>query len=176
MSERLIQTDGCYAAIFDVRSPVNVAGNFHEIMRKANRQAMKAQQGWSALFRFNDHWIEAAGRGEILAWVLLFDGVFKVEATVLASSPIADPPREQTCGFLGQQYHPLACPSGHIVAASLSDLGNRALEPLVVVAPGTYHVVLRRNDDQEVEHSFLTDAAQYPPGDGPDWSIDLWSV
>lgn len=23
---------------------------------------------------------------------------------------------------------------------------------------------------------FLTDAARYPPEDGPDWSIDLWSM
>ena len=174
MSERLIKTEGCYVGIFDALSPVNGAGRFDRFMRRADRQAVEARQRWSALYRFNDQWIDAAARGEILAWIVLFDGVFKTVATILVPPPRIAPTMAQAREFLGGDYHPLVCPSGRIVVASLSDLGHRSLEPLVVVEPGTYHVALTRHDDQEDEHSFLTDPAQYPPSDGPDWSIEVW--
>jgi len=174
MSERLIQTEGCYVGIFDALSPINVAGSFQRFMSEADRQAATAQQGWSTLYRFNDQWIAATARGEILTWIVLFDGVFKTTAKILVPPPRIDPTTEQVQAFLGQDYHPLVCPSGRIMVASLNDLGNHSLEPLVVVEPGTYRVALTRDDDQEDKHSFLTDPAQYPPLDGPDWSIDLW--
>lgn len=176
MSERLIKTEGCYIGIFDALSAANAIGLFATSMHVAKRRTAAMGQRGTDILEFNQLWIDAAARGEILVWVVLFDGVYKVIARVLPFRPSITPTMEQTTAFLGQEYHALFCPSGRIMVASLSDLGSQSLEPLVVVEPGTYHVALTVDDSQEAKHGFLDDVAQYPPTDGPDWSIKLWST
>jgi hypothetical protein len=174
MNERLIRTEDCYVGLFDVLSPINVAGIFGRFITEAQHEAVAAGPAWAALYYFNDRWRDAATRGEIVWWALVFDGVFRATATVLERPPeptsgLAHPP-----ALMDPTDHLLTCPSGRIVVASLHELGNPTLEPLLVIAPGTYHVVVRQDDEQENAHYFLTDPAEYPPQDGPDWSIYVW--
>jgi hypothetical protein len=174
--ERLIKTLGYYAGIFDVASPANSLGRFDEYMRSAQAQAEADGQAWATLYYFNQHWIDAAARGEILAWTLVFDGVFKVAVDVLPSHSPFIVTDEQASAFLGGQAHPLACPSGRLIVASLSDRGQTDVAPVVVVEPGTYRVALTVDAEQEDKHSFLEDLADYPSTDGPDWSIQIQQV
>jgi len=174
--QQLIKTDGCYVGIFDALSPVNAAGRLSSVMQAAVQEAAAAGQPWASILHVNDHWSAAMQRGDILAWVVLFDGVFKATATVLVPTAPHAPTPEQSSRLLGGTYHPLSCPSGRIIVASLSDLGSQTCEPIIVAQPGTYHVALTVDDRQEGAHAFLDDGAQYPDLDGPDWAITLWSA
>ncbi len=171
--ERLIKTEGCYIGIFDASSPMNIQNLYAAFMDVAKAQAKSNGEGWASLYYFNQQWIDAASRSEILVWIVLFDGIYKIAMDVHPLSPRLVLTDEQKEPFLGDRLHLLSCPSGRIIVASLSDLGRQDLEPAAVVEPGTYRVGLTVDYKGEPDHWFLEDPSEYPSSDGPDWSVQM---
>jgi len=58
----------------------------------------------------------------------------------------------------------------------MTDLIENRGRELVTVRPGKYLVGLARNAEEEAKHEFLESVADYPTGDGPDWTIHLWEL
>ena len=167
---KLIESEGCYFGLFDLASPPNRPGKWHDEFQTAKRMA--GRQEWSVLFHLNQRWIDLAERGALLSWITLFDGVFKVEVRILREEPRVEFSKEEKEHFLGKgKWDLLCCPSGNIVVDSLYRLGSVSLCALITVTPGTYRVGLVRDDDEESKHQFLEGESQYPPNEGPEWII-----
>ena len=77
-AEVYITTHSLYAAIYDEASPANVKG-FMERELEASKDTLRAsgKDEILSLFAFNDRLMGCARRGELLAWGLLLDGVFR---------------------------------------------------------------------------------------------------
>jgi hypothetical protein len=174
--EQLIKTVGCYIGIFDRESAVNVVGTFDRFMRTATKEATEDQQRWPSLYHFNQQWVDCAARGELLTWIVLFDGIFKASVEVLDPSPVLVLTDWQKQQYLADEPYLLSCPSGELMVASLSDLGSRDLQPVAVVEPGMYRVALTRDDDREADHSFLESLQEYPRTSPADWRLHVQRV
>ncbi len=169
----LIVTEGMYLAIFDRLSAVNRPGVWDEAMEQARQRAGKEE--WQTLLYFNGYWRERADARELLAWILLFDGVFRVAVKVFANSSAYKSFEGEEDRFVGQDHGTgsLFCPSGEIIVENLPKLGLNVLRPMVVVPPGVYRVRLVSSSEQVNEHSFLEHLDEYPEGEGPDWILYL---
>jgi len=170
--ERIIKTEGCYIGLFDAASPANKPALAAELMRSARARAAEQGKDWAALLYFNGSLADAGQRGELVSWFVLFDGVYKAVLSVVLPHPPL-PPADQAAPHPGGQIHPLVCPSGRIVLASLHALNDSDPAPAVIVEPGTYRTVVHFDADQEAKHRFLDDLSEYPGADGPDWRILL---
>ncbi|MDQ3327239.1 MAG: hypothetical protein M3506_01765 [Chloroflexota bacterium] len=126
-----------------------------------------------ALYHFNQLWLDAAARGEILTWIVLFNGVFKVALEMMPPDRPLEHADEQRGGFLSDEPSLLSCPNGRILVASLDRLGQGDLEPLAVIEPGLYRAALSKDYDREPDHWFLENETEYPASDGPAWLIRL---
>ncbi|MBI2931055.1 MAG: hypothetical protein HYY16_05340 [Planctomycetes bacterium] len=168
---KLVKTEGCYLGIFDRASPVNDP----RIPWRARRVLTHPE---TDIADFNAFWGRFQDRGDLLAWIVLFDGVFKGEFTVWPE----ETPREFTPAqyepFLGHETREryLVCPTGELIIASLRELGSPALEPAVTVQPGVYQLGLTVDATQEMEHEFLHDPDAYPEDDGPDFVIEMQRI
>lgn len=166
---KLVEGEGCYYGIFDLASAANRPGKWDDEYQAAKQMA--GGQEWSALFHLNQSWIDLAGDGELLSWITLFDGVFKVEIRILGEQPKIDF-GEEAGHFLGEgNDNLLNCPSGNMIVESLTRLGSKSMVPLITIRPGTYRVAFVRNDDEESKHQFLENRSLYPVNEGPDWII-----
>lgn len=170
----LVQTQSCYVALLDQASPVNTTGFMDAEFKAAKNRALETKQDevWS-LFIFNDQLLDAAKQGNLLAWTLLFDGVFQVDVQLVPQAAL--PSSEVDNLGANALWGTLVCPTGKMIVACLSRLGEPQT-PMMEVEPGTYQVVLERNADAEFEHTLLESLAQYPVGEGPDWRIRLRRV
>jgi hypothetical protein len=167
MIETFVKTESLYAALFDLASPVNRLG-----MIQADKSAKECSQPWAVLLHFNAALDSLARQGEVMAWTVLFDGVFKVAVEVL--TPTNDISLdEQEASNSSDDSRLLWCPSGKLTVACLGALGRSDLAPIVVIEPGVYRARLQRNLDQEDRHYFLEELSHYPPTEGPDWHIWL---
>lgn len=174
VAETYVATLGCYAAIYDEASPANVNG-FMEREFEASEQevvALGKDSGFFTLLAFNGRLIDRAGRGELLAWTLVFDGVFR--AVIEVGEPLG--PESSSPPLIDNLGLPLAanliCPTGRLVVGCLSCLGQQQT-PAATVEPGTYRVNLTCDDEEENKHMFLEARSDYPPGEGPDWKLTL---
>jgi hypothetical protein len=171
LATKLIKDEALYLGVFDVDSPANTAKQWENLSEKARRDA--GRKSWQALFHFNGGWVRLAEKGELLSWITLFDGVFKVELRLLSENPQIAFKESETNFFLGEgKFNRLYCPSGKIAVASLGDLGTDLIIPMAIVEAGCYKAAFYC-DDQENDHYFLEDESEYPAGDGPDWIIYL---
>src|SRR5207245_22632 len=127
---------------------------------------------------FNELWAEGGRAHELLPWVLLFDGVFRVRIEVLPSGSEPSVRALQRGRFLGNlgSEGVLFCPSGEVVVAPLLSLGELSLRPAVVVPPGLYRVRIESNAEEQIKHEFLDRVEDYPPDDGPDWTLYMQNV
>ena len=175
LATKFVEGDCCYFGIFDLGSSSNRPEKWDEAFRTAKQMARR--QEWKALFHLNQGWIDLAGEGELLSWITLFDGVFKVELRILGEQSKFEFGAEAKGDFLGERKENLLnCPSGNIAVDSLSRLGSTSMTPLIITKPGTYRVAFVRNVDEESKHEFLEDRSQYPTNDGPDWLIYMQSL
>ena len=126
------------------------------------------------LFIFNDHLMRCADQGEMLAWTLLLDGVFRAVAHVVPQSPTLQPPSRENLGSSVLVAN-LVCPTGRLIITCLAKLGEPQ-SPLLVLEPGIYRVSLERNESEELEHTCLESVAEYPVGQGPDWRFEIQRV
>src|SRR5262245_43651314 len=112
MKEILVTTRCFYAGIYDEASPANVAGF-------AKRGI--ARGDW---FDFNQILIDGTARGELLAWTLLFDGVFRAVIEIAGPLP-GDAGNLDPIENLGRDEltADLSFPSGRLIVACLSSLG-----------------------------------------------------
>jgi hypothetical protein len=168
-----IVSEACYLAVFDRLSPANRPGAWDRGWRQAKRRA--GRESWAHLWYFNGYWAERADAGEVLAWVLVFDGVFQIRAEVFTVLPSDLPERTTTGGFLAPEDGSglLECPSGEIVVDSLGHLGDPTQRPILVVSPGLYRLQLFQDEAAVHEHSLLESPEEYPEGAGPDWVLRL---
>ncbi|MEW6735970.1 MAG: hypothetical protein AB1489_32045 [Acidobacteriota bacterium] len=168
--ERIIKVTSYYAGIFDLYSSANKIDLIKTLMNKANAEAIKANNESSTLYYFNHYLKELGENNELLSWVLLFEGVYKIQAEVrsLADGSILNKSQH----FLGDS-NVLKCPSGKIAVASLGSLGSQYLNPIIVVDPGVYRINININEMEEQKHDFLEDIDEYPQNDGPDWIIQI---
>ena len=172
MAEALVKTQSCYVAILDEASPVNtldfMATSLEAGKVEARRRGLEDLHG---LFVFNDQLMRAARAGELLAWTLLFDGVFRAVSQLTPSSSPTE--IEKTTNLSAPALTgKLVCPSGRLLICCLADLG-KPQQPFMQLEPGNYRVSVSRNDDGELQHSHLESPNEYPVGDGPDWSIQV---
>jgi hypothetical protein len=169
----VLKTEGMYLGIFDRASPANSPGRFRRTLEEAQRLA--GRQGWKGIPHFNKLWGDLARAGAVLAWVLVFDGVFRIRLEVLPPRSADTPGAGDVGTFLGTAgpSASLLCPSGEIVVAPLLQLGDASLRPLVTVTPGLYAASIRGNTKEEAKHEFLDDVDEYPAADGPDWELTL---
>lgn len=173
VAETYVATLSCYAAIYDEASPANTEG-FMERELKAAEQQLDAlgQDRWLTIFAFNDRLIDRASRGELLAWTLVFDGVFR--AVIKVGEPLG--PESSPPPLIDNQGLPLAanliCPTGRLVVGCLSCLGQQQT-PVAIVEPGTYRVNFACDEEEVAKHMELEARSDYPPGEGPDWRLAL---
>lgn len=172
MSEIYIRTEALYAAVYDGASPANASG-FTESQMDAARQTVlaNAMEERLAPYYLDRQLIACAARGELLAWSLPLNGVFK--AAVQHAPPLRQGRNE---GFHLEDVLPhaadLVCRSGSLKISCLSQLGA----PPAVLAnlePGSYRVFLLRNEQEDAKHQGLRDSADYPVADGPDWVFTI---
>lgn len=173
--DRLVETSGLYAAFFDEGSPVNRPG-FMDAMLTAGKESAQrmGHESWRSLHHFNDRLMRAARRGELLAWTLLFDGVFRAVATLGSEAGRSSTTSIDKLGSDAEAAD-LVCPTGRLVLTSLDRLGM-ATTPMLTVAPGRYRVVLTRDAAQEFDHTLLEGVASYPAGEGPDWHLMIQRI
>jgi hypothetical protein len=176
MTETLIKTEGCYLGIFDLSAAIHREESFSSIFEKGKVDAEQAQKSWAALFYINERLLQKTRHGEILVWIVLFDGCFKARIKVLKNGEEFVPERLPAAPFLNSESHPLNCPTGRIVVASLHELGSSDLLPTIEIEPGIYEVGLFQDQEQEAKHMFLDQAMDYPVNDGPDWCLVLNKV
>ena len=173
VAEAHVTTNGLYAAIYDELSPANVKG-FIERELEASEQEIRAARKDKilTLFAFNDRLIDCARRGELLAWTLLLDGVFR--AVLEVGEPLG--PDASPTPLIDNVGAPLAanlvCPTGRLIVGCLSRLGEQQAA-VATVKPGTYRVQFIRDDEEEFKHTLLQAHSDYPGGDGPDWKFVL---
>jgi hypothetical protein len=127
---------------------------------------------------FFDAWAEALqpylAAGDAAIWVSLLDGVYRVRVLLHPQSASYDGRLNDT--FLGSDNPslvPLNCPTGDLRIGSMGDLLSSSGRSLAMVPPGRYLLGLERNGQQEAEHAELTTVGDYPPNDGPDWTVHL---
>jgi hypothetical protein len=176
VAETYVATLSCYAAIYDEASPANVEG-FMEREFEAAEQQIDAlgKDRWLTLFVFNERLIDRARRGELLAWTLVFDGVFR--AVIEVGEPLG--PESNLPRLIDNLGLPLAanliCPTGRLIVGCLSRLGQQQT-PAVIVESGTYRVNFTCDYEEENKHMDLEALSDYPPGEGPDWRLALHRV
>ncbi len=100
----------------------------------------------------------------------------KVEAQILPEQPWREFAPKASRAFLGGEDRErlLECPTGELVVADLTNLGNEGLESLMSVTPGIYRVGLSNHEDGS--HEFLEEIDDYPEHDGPDWTLFLQKI
>jgi len=176
MTETVIKTEGCYLGIFDHSAAIHREESLSSIFEKGKADAEQAQESWAALFYSNERFLQRIRRGEILVWIVLADGCFKARIKVLTNGEEFVPKRMCAAAFLADEIHPLNCPTGRIVVASLHKLGSSDLLPTIEIEPGIYGVGLFQDEEQEARHTFLDQEMNYPINDGPDWCLVLNKV
>ncbi|WP_394781355.1 hypothetical protein [Undibacterium sp.] len=173
MEDMHIRTEALYAAIYDVAGPANTAG-FIEAQLDAARLVMDAKETEARLasYYLERQLISCASRGELLAWSLPFNGVFKM--AVEYAPPV---PQHRNDGLHLEDVLPhtadLVCSSGRLRISCVSKLGARLPDAQLSVEPGDYRVSLLRNEQQEALHQGFSASTQYPASDGPDWVFTL---
>ena len=118
--------------------------------------------------------MQAAKDGQLLAWTLLFDGVFRAVVQVVPEAAPMPAHLSRNLGN-GASQATLACPTGRLIVSCLGRLGE-VQSPVVVLEPGNYLISLERDEDEEQHHTFLESVCQYPTGEGPDWKIKIQRV
>lgn len=166
----LLRTQSCYVGVFDKASPAYFEGLIKQEFAGADEDvaAQGLAKGWS-LFGFNGRLIDRSRKGELLVWTLLFDGVYK--ARVQIGPDITEPESLEPVDQVGWPTD-LWCPTGQIVVACLGSAGDQSIEPIVHVEPGSYRASVEQHEC-EWDHTFLEELRDYPPADGPDWTITL---
>jgi hypothetical protein len=171
----LVKTESLYAAILDVGSAANRLGYLTTSLEAGKRKAVRdGLEELFGLFVFNEQLIQAAKDGELLAWTLLFDGVFRAVVQAAPESAQMPPHPSSNLGD-GASQATLVCPTGRLIISCLGRLGE-VQSPLVVLEPGSYLISLERDEDEEQHHTFLDSVRQYPTGEGPDWKIKIQRV
>ena len=174
-SRHLIKTQSCYVALYDQSSSVNRLGFMASELDAAKQAARSAgQEDMYGLFHFNEHLTNCAAEGQMLAWTLLFDGVFsfevRVDAPVRATSAAKPQPLESLPPTTA-----LRCPTGRLIVSCLSQLGNPT-SVAIEVEPGEYQATLTRNEEAEFDHGLIDSVADYVDRGVPDWSISLRKI
>jgi hypothetical protein len=126
-----VEADGPYMTLFDLKSPVNVAGH-HKLAWDKAWDFPSASPGafkgaWSdgeldqATTRFEKYWEDLQRQGQLLLWIV--PGAVRVRLRV-----------EPHAARLGS---PLDCPSGELALAPLKAVGD-PLRAAFTVPPGKY--------------------------------------
>ena len=172
---KLIKDNSLYLGIFDLSSSVNSVGKFMSLFHEAERKSRK--DAWLTLGHFNESWINLAEQGELLSWITLFHGVFKVELRLLTEIPQVEFNKNETNRFLGDgEANRIFLPTGEIVVASLGDLGTELSMPLAKIESGWYRVGFFCDHEKENEHTFLEEESEYPADSSPDWILYLQRI
>ena len=170
---RIFPVTSFYACVIDRESPANRPGIWDEAWQYAAARSNPSDAG-SKLAHFNQFWINLAKTGDLLAWTLLFNGVFHARVVVAANSKQRVAGESRDWPRLGcAPGGTLRCPSGELAVVCMSELGNANIPTLATVAPGSYFVLPEFSFESEERHSFLEDVSEYPEGDGPDWVLCL---
>jgi hypothetical protein len=172
VSETYVTTHSLYAAIYDESSPANVK-RFMEREIEASKQEIRASRKDEilTLFTFNVRLMGHAKRGELLAWTLFLDGVFRCVLEIGAQLEGSQIPLVDNLGG-GALVADLVCPTGHLIVGCLSRLGEP--QPYAaIVPPGVYRVHFTSDSEEEFKHTMLKARSDYPAGDVPDWKFVL---
>jgi len=173
LAETILKTEGMYLAIFDRLSPVNTVGRWDEVWEQAKRKAGSVAD--KQLYYFNDSWSDYSNSHDLLAWVLNFDGVYRIQVVILPYENINQGDIQEFIGIEGQLAL-LQCPSGELIVESLYNLGQPNVTVVAKIVPGLYQVQLVADLEEQSQHEFLEDLQAYQAAEGPDWSLYLRRV
>jgi hypothetical protein len=174
-SRHLVKTQSCYVALYDQSSPVNRLSFMASELDAGKQAARRAgQEDFYGLFHFNEYLTNCAAEGQMLAWTLLFDGIFSFEVRVDPLVRGASAATRRTSEPLPPTTA-LRCPSGRLIVSCLSQLGEPT-PAAIEVEPGEYQATLIRNEEAESDHALLESIADYVDRGGPDWSIRLQKI
>ena len=167
--EALVRTEAMYIGVYDIGSPVNTPG----IAGVAARFA-KESTGEFELSRFNQFWMDRELRGELFAWTLFVDGVYRIRLVLDAANTAAPGVVElgRSLGATAREGF-LLCPSGELAVNSIEQFGEAGVGRFARVPPGVYRVRLEVDATEVSKHEFLEALEEYPDGDGPDWTLHL---
>jgi hypothetical protein len=173
IADFLVGNQSFYVILLDESSPANVPGFMGRLDAIAlEKQLAAGTESWTRNPLFNHELACCGRRGELLSWSLLTGGFFRavidVDVEPAESVPPLLPPTNQIPSDCD-----LRVPSGKLVVCCLAALGDPSLRPVACVPPGTYRTLVTRHTEFEYHHVWVESEADYPPGDGPDWTITL---
>jgi hypothetical protein len=167
----LVKTIGSELAIFDEASPAN-----SQLLWDFEANQITGQEKTKILTEFKRSISSHMKSGNIVAWLLMFDGVYKTQINLLQDAE--ELPHPDNNAFLctdETQIPLLRITSGKLIVASPYNLG-RNLAHCCIVEPGIYKAGLRCLFEEESNHIGLTTTDEYPEGEGPDWVVFLQAV
>lgn len=160
---------GCARRSIPCERPWSHDGRSKWLYGEAERDELRESE---SLYSFNGYLVDYAAQEQMLAWTLVFNGVYRVAAELSPhycdESPLKPIENVGHCEIEAD----LQCPSGQIIVADLYELG-RPHPTLIRVPPGRYRFKLTCNGPMEEKHALLEKLADYPDGDPPDWHILL---
>ncbi len=173
MNSIILRVNSCYMAVLDAASTVNVDGFMPGHFSKADAEIeMEGGNAADSLYVFNGYLVDYAAQEQMLAWTLVFPGVYRVVAELSPRYCDEEPlkPIENVGHF--EREADLQCPSGQMIVLGLNELGQPH-PTLIEVPPGRYRAYLTCNGPMAEKHSLLEEIADYTEGDPPDWHILL---
>jgi len=169
LGDTLVRTEGLYLCLLDRESPVAGGIRIDEILGPPET----SPDDDPTILRLNSHLVGLSREQQLLTWVLLQDGVFKVRCYLAPPAAELAALGMQRARFTGGfATGTLSLPSGDVLVTSLGLMGAE-LQPAFQVPPGDYEVELYEDREQHSRHNFLREVEDYPPDDGPDWVIVL---
>jgi hypothetical protein len=171
-AEVIVGVPDCVVMVYDRASPINSEGLAGEVLREAR---WRAGHAGNVAAQWRNLLAPFVNAGSLAYWLTFLDGVYKI--AVQAGAPFASAPLNERFG-LGNDARltTLNCASGDIVVGTMSDLIENKGRHVLSVDRGKYLVGISGNAAEEKKHELLEDIADYPPNDGPDWTISLWSL
>lgn len=169
----LVRSLDLLISIYDFGSPARVPGEYQRAFKEANNM-----KGGRVVFP--DRLLEYERSQDLLSWIVVFDGVYKIEIRVSEYLHTLDLSGRLSRSFLCHSESPryLRCPTGKVMLASPYGLGSEDVLPTAMISllPGVYQVGLEWNLVEEQKHWHFDRASEYPEGDGPDGVLYLGRV
>ncbi|MBI5763207.1 MAG: hypothetical protein HZA51_06750 [Planctomycetes bacterium] len=174
--DSVVATFGYYLVVMDLECELNSKDFVDHAWKTAEAAAAEAEEPRNWIMFLNRHLNEVA-KARALVWSLLVDSIHKARFSVIDCQADMSSLIEMPCPLLGNVNNPvqIELPSGKIGFGNMLELGDKCLQHVLTVRPGTYRVWVSRDDAQEYKHQsslhMQTDVSQYPENDGPDWEF-----
>ena len=170
IADIILKAEGLYLSIFDIKSEFD-ARNVGATTLALAKEKAGHNTGMTILY-FNELIGEYADARMFQCWTLTFDGVYRIHVKSRRPKRTKRSSDEEIDRFIIPASHSplIKCPSGMVVVDNLFK-SNANEHNIFEVDSGVYLLQLSVDWKQVDKHQFLEDPAEYPPADGPEWTI-----